>query len=101
MQLSWSPKQGMQIPAEYTVKMRPGALIGGFALDVLGKPVPDALVELHLPNGPPDGPPPERIGDVEAFVAQLIHVNTDQNGFWQTARVAEKLLPRVDGNVWK
>lgn len=93
-QLAWQPERGREIPSAYRAQLPLAPRIGGTVVAADGTPLTNTMVQFHLSDQDP------RIAQVETRTGDF-QVLTDAKGRWTTARVAEELLPRIEGTPWR
>ncbi len=93
-QLAWNRDRGLTIPEAYEVRLVRAPRIGGLVVNTAGIPLPEAKVQLNLPDGRAE------VGQIQTHMGDLI-LTTDSSGRWSTARIAEELLSRIQGFPWR
>lgn len=84
--VQWFPYRGSPIPANYTVRLTPAAAIGGQAIDLNGRPVVRAHVQLHHSSALVDETARE-------FPGRSTSTSTDDDGRWFVQTIETALLP--------
>lgn len=93
-QLAWNQTRGLTIPEAYEVRLVRAPRIGGLVVNTAGIPLPEAKVQLNLPDGRAE------VGQIQTHLGDLV-LTTDPSGRWSTARIAGELLSRIQGFPWR
>jgi RNA polymerase sigma factor (sigma-70 family) len=91
--LLWRPPNGEVIPTNYVLRLDRGTFIGGRVVDADGNPVSGAKVGW----GYQDEPGSLKLPQNHEFGS--IQVMTGSNGEWHINRIAEDMLPRIEGSA--
>ncbi len=91
--LHWVPERGRMIPAEYTVRLVPGVLLGGTVVDAEGHPVAGAQIGWNHEDGMASH------DAVESHDFVWMTAQSDPSGRWHLDRIAADMLSKLYGSA--
>jgi RNA polymerase sigma factor (sigma-70 family) len=83
----WMTKWGTPRPANYTLRLQPGVVIGGVVLGTNGAPLPNTEVTIAYNNGDSGWDDPELSVERPGYIRSVSAGGTDATGRWSFASI--------------